>query len=113
MIVLLVSSLIIYLIDSNAINESHHVTFTKSRNSINNINQRKKHILLWNSLPGKMSSLLTLCGNNFFLHNGCEFTEYHVTSDRTSKPIHFYDAVVFNMNVLHYSKELHRLVKNY
>ena len=106
-----------YLIASNYVmlDEPHHyVAFTKRRNSIDNINRTTKHILLWNSLPGKMSSLLTLSDNNFFLHNGCELTDCHITSDRSnSKPIHSYDAVVYNMNVLHYSRELPWLVKNY
>jgi len=65
----------------------------------------KKNILLWNALPGKMSSILGT-GREGFIRMGCEYTNCYVSSDRSaggSQPIHSYDAVVFNMNILYNS----------
>ena len=62
----------------------------------------KKNILLRNALPGKMSSILGT-GRGGFIRMGCQYTNCYVSSDRSassSQPIHSYDAVVFNMNVL-------------
>ena len=70
---------------------------TRSKMSL----QKKKQILLWNNLPGRMSDTLGTGRDGFFRH-GCEFTNCYVTNDRNKAPIHTYDAVVFNMNVLHH-----------
>ena len=70
----------------------------------------KKDILLWNILPGKMTSILK---NNSFADLGCEFTACSVVSDRRTRAVSSYDAVVFNMNVLHYAGELPWLTQNY
>jgi hypothetical protein len=73
-----------------------------------------KTILLWNLLPGKMSSVLGT-GRDGLIRMGCEITDCYVTNDGSGrgKPIHSYDAVVFNINVLHYSAQLPWLVPNY
>lgn len=74
--------------------------------------QKKHQILLWNRLPGRMDDILGTGSEGFFRH-GCEFTNCYVTSsDRNKRPIHTYDAVVFNMNVLHQSSTAPWAVQN-
>ena len=65
--------------------------------------QNKKQILLWNRLPGRMNEILGT-GSDGFFRLGCEYTNCFVTQDvdETERPIHTFDAVVFNMNVLHH-----------
>jgi len=78
------------------------------------ISRQKKHqILLWNRLPGRMDDILGTDSEGFF-RQGCEFTNCYVTSsDRNKRPIHTYDAVVFNMNVLYQSGTAPWTVQNF
>ena len=62
-----------------------------------------KYILVWNALPGPMSSLLGT-GQVPFLRHGCDVTECHV-EHRAHKPnrsMDSFDAVVINMRDLHF-----------
>ena len=63
-----------------------------------------KYILLYNILPGLMTPLLRN-GREAFLRHRCDVTECYVVNDlrRFNRSMDSYDAVVFNMNVLHYS----------
>ena len=65
-----------------------------------------KTILLWNRLPGVMNSFLGT-GRDGFLRYGCEVTDCHVEDgqqqQQNNRSMDSYDAVVFNMNVVHYS----------
>ena len=72
------------------------------RNPLKIIRQKKQQILIWDALPGRMSDILG-GGSDGFFRLGCEFTNCYVTGDRNKRPISTYDAVVFNMNVLHSS----------
>lgn len=65
------------------------------------IARSKKQILLWNRLPGRMNEILGTGSDGFFRH-GCEYTNCFVTQDIEERPIETFDAVVFNMNVLHH-----------
>ena len=65
-----------------------------------------KYILLYNILPGLMTPLLGN-GQEGFTH-GCDVTECYIVNDlkQYNRPMDSYDAVIFNMNVLHNSGKL-------
>ena len=82
--------------------------FLKKSNRISNEDENTqptvKYILLYNILPGLMTPLLRN-GREAFLRHRCDVTECYVVNDlrRFNRSMDSYDAVVFNMNVLHYS----------
>ena len=102
-LVLISFTYVVYLFTEN----SHYISYEMVNvimkpPKIVRTNEVKKNILLWNALPGKMSSILGT-GRDGFIRMGCQYTNCYASSDRSassSQPIHSYDAVVFNMNVL-------------
>ena len=93
--------LVIYMLSSNK--DLHDSPPARTKNVFRGVIVRsKKQILLWNRLPGRMNEILGTGSDGFFRH-GCEYTNCYVTQDEEEeRPIHTFDAVVFNMNVLHH-----------
>ena len=67
-----------------------------------------KYILLYNDLPGGITNSLLGIGRESFIRYGCDVTECYLVNNRqkSQRSMSSYDAVVFNMNVLHYSGKL-------
>ena len=67
-----------------------------------------KSILLYNDLPGGITNSLLGTGRDVFVRYRCDVTDCFLVNDRqkSKRSMSSYDAVVFNMNALHYSGKL-------
>ena len=74
----------------------------------NDIIKPIKYILLYNDLPGGITNSLLGIGREGFIRYGCDVTECYLVNSRqkSHRFMDSYDAVVFNMNALHYSRKL-------
>ena len=75
-----------------------------------------KYILLWNEMPDKMTPFLGT-GREGLLRHGCDVSECYIVNHEqrhlSNKSMDSYDAVVFNMNKLHYFGPIPWTAKEY